>query len=197
MEDIKVNVASNLIKLRTAAGLTQMELGQKINYSDKAVSKWERAESLPDVAVLKSIADIFGVTVDYLINPHDEWEHTPVKTKELQYRPNAIISVVLLSMISVATLIFIIFWLLEKMLWQIFVYALPAVLLAALILTSVWKKSKATFYILSALMVSIVGVIYTAICQAGGNPWQLFLLCIPFELIIIFSYLVKKRNKEK
>ena len=128
---------------------------------------------------------------------HDEWEHTPVKTKELQYRPNAIISVVLLSMISVATLIFIIFWLLEKMLWQIFVYALPAVLLAALILTSVWKKSKATFYILSALMVSIVGVIYTAICQAGGNPWQLFLLCIPLELIIIFSYLVKKRNKEK
>ncbi len=197
MEDIKVNVASNLIKLRTAAGLTQMELGQKINYSDKAVSKWERAESLPDVAVLKSIADIFGVTVDYLINPHDEWEHTPVKTKELQYRPNAIISVVLLSMISVATLIFIIFWLLEKMLWQIFVYALPAVLLAALILTSVWKKSKATFYILSALMVSIVGVVYTAICQAGGNPWQLFLLCIPLELIIIFSYLVKKRNKEK
>ena len=197
MEDIKVNVASNLIKLRTAAGLTQMELGQKINYSDKAVSKWERAESLPDVAVLKSIADIFGVTVDYLINPHDEWEHTPVKTKELQYRPNAIISVVLLSMISVATLIFIIFWLLEKMLWQIFVYAMPAVLLAALILTSVWKKSKATFYILSALMVSIVGVIYTAICQAGGNPWQLFLLCIPLELIIIFSYHVKKKNKEK
>ena len=197
MEDIKVNVASNLIKLRTAAGLTQMELGQKINYSDKAVSKWERAESLPDVAVLKSIADIFGVTVDYLINPHDEWEHTPVKTKELQYRPNAIISVVLLSMISVATLIFIIFWLLEKMLWQIFVYALPAVLLVAFILSLVWKKNKVTFYILSALMVSIVGVIYTAISQAGGNPWQLFLLCIPLELIIIFSHLVKKKNKEK
>lgn len=197
MEDIKVNVASNLIKLRTAAGLTQMELGQKINYSDKAVSKWERAESLPDVAVLKSIADIFGVTVDYLINPHDEWEHTPVKTKELQYRPNAIISVVLLSMISVVTLIFIIFWLLEKMLWQIFVYALPAVLLVAFILSLVWKKNKVTFYILSALMVSIVGVIYTAISQAGGNPWQLFLLCIPLELIIIFSHLVKKKNKEK
>ena len=78
MEDIKVNVASNLLKLRAAANMTQMELGQKINYTDKAVSKWERAESLPDVTVLKTIADLFGVTVDYLITSHDEWEQAPV-----------------------------------------------------------------------------------------------------------------------
>ena len=197
MEDIKVNVASNLLKLRAAANMTQMELGQKINYTDKAVSKWERAESLPDVSVLKSIADLFGVTVDYLITSHDEWEQAPVKTKELHFRPNAVISIVAISIFSVATLLFIIFWLLESIYWQIFIYALPLVLLTALILNSVWNKGKDNFYIVSAVVISIIGAVYCGFLQAGSNSWQLLLLSIPAELIVILSFHVKRKNKEK
>ena len=67
MDQIKQNVAKNIARLRTSAHLTQAELAQRLCYSDKAVSKWERAESIPDISVLKQIADLFGVTVDYLI----------------------------------------------------------------------------------------------------------------------------------
>ena len=197
MEDIKVNVASNLLKLRANAGITQADLAAKINYTDKAVSKWERAESLPDVAVLKNIADIFGVTVDYLITPHDKWEQPPVSAKELKFRPNAVISIVLISIISVATLLFIIFWLLDSIYWQIFVYVSPAVLLTAVILNSIWNKRKGNFYIISALVLSVICVIYTAFLQAGQNIWQLLLLFIPLEAIILASFHVKKKNKEK
>ena len=63
-EDIKQTIASNLSGYRKKAGLTQQQLADKLNYSDKAVSKWERAEAIPDVIVLKSIADIYGVKVD-------------------------------------------------------------------------------------------------------------------------------------
>ena len=53
MEDIKDIVAVNLTNLRKANKITQLELAEKLNYSDKAISKWERGESLPDVVTLK------------------------------------------------------------------------------------------------------------------------------------------------
>ena len=72
MEDIKLVISRNMVELRRASGMTQMELAVKLNYSDKAISKWERGESVPDIAVLKAIADMYGVTLDYLC----EREHT-------------------------------------------------------------------------------------------------------------------------
>jgi len=66
--DIKDNLAINLTKYRKAYGLTQAELAEKLNYSDKAVSKWERGESVPDLYVLKQIADFYSVKIDTLIS---------------------------------------------------------------------------------------------------------------------------------
>ena len=67
MEDLKKIIGNNITALRTSAKLTQSELADKLNYSDKSVSKWERGESAPDIFILKQIADIFGVMVDYLL----------------------------------------------------------------------------------------------------------------------------------
>ena len=68
MEDLKSIIAKNITDLRLKNGYTQIQLASILNYSDKAVSKWERAESIPDITVLKEIADLFNVTVDYLLN---------------------------------------------------------------------------------------------------------------------------------
>ena len=57
-------LAKNLAYYRKASGLTQLELAEKFNYSDKSVSKWERGEGFPDVFVLKSLADFYGISVD-------------------------------------------------------------------------------------------------------------------------------------
>ena len=64
--DTKSIIANNIIELRKSKKWTQIELAEKLNYSDKAISKWERAESLPDVTVLQQIAALFSVSVDYL-----------------------------------------------------------------------------------------------------------------------------------
>ena len=66
MKDLTPTVAKNLSSLRKARGITQGELAEKFNYSDKAISKWERGESLPDLNVLQELADFYGVTLDYL-----------------------------------------------------------------------------------------------------------------------------------
>ena len=72
MEDLKVITASNIINLRTAKGLTQAELGEMLSYSDKSVSKWERAEAVPDAYVLKHMSEIFGVSVDEILGVENE-----------------------------------------------------------------------------------------------------------------------------
>ncbi|MBR5900709.1 MAG: helix-turn-helix transcriptional regulator [Clostridia bacterium] len=66
--NVKENLAINIAKHRKALGLTQAELAEQLNYSDKAVSKWERGDAVPEITVLKQLADFYGVTVDTLLS---------------------------------------------------------------------------------------------------------------------------------
>lgn len=70
MNELKEIISKNITNLRKAEKLTQFEFANKLNYSDKAISKWERGESVPDVITLKQIADFFNVTVDYILTEH-------------------------------------------------------------------------------------------------------------------------------
>ena len=53
--------------MRKKNNWTQAKLADKLNYSDKAISKWERAEAVPDIETLHALAELFGVTVDYFL----------------------------------------------------------------------------------------------------------------------------------
>lgn len=55
-------------KLRKEKGLTQKELGDKLNITDKAISKWERGLSFPDITMLNTLSDFFEVDVSELLN---------------------------------------------------------------------------------------------------------------------------------
>ena len=108
MQDLKFVIAKNIQKLRQEKGMTQLELAEKINYSDKSVSKWERGESLPDIVVLKAVADLFEVTLDYLVE--EEHSGKPV-TKEMMdknYKRNCYIitGTSIFIVILIATLVF-------------------------------------------------------------------------------------------
>ena len=76
MDELKKIIAKNLVTYRKQAHLTQAELAEKLGYSDKNVSKWERAEGVPDVLVLHQLAELYGVTVnDFLV------DHTAVQSQ--------------------------------------------------------------------------------------------------------------------
>ena len=64
---LRKTVAKNIAQYRKAHHDTQLDLATKLNYSDKSVSKWERGESLPDVYILSQIAELYGVSVDFLL----------------------------------------------------------------------------------------------------------------------------------
>lgn len=197
MSDIKRIVADNINKLRTEKHITQMELAEKLNYSDKAVSKWERAESIPDVTVLKQIGEIFGVSVDYLLTTHDGEETPPVyraEKTEVNYVVVSLIAVIGIWTIALF-LFFLLKWILAKSVWEIFVYALPVTFIAMLVFHSLWGKRKfLNFWIVSALMWSILAVIYVSLLWL--NLWQLFILGITAEILIFLSFKVRKKGKK-
>lgn len=194
MDDLKVITASNIINLRTAKGMTQAELGELLNYSDKSVSKWERAEAVPDAYVLKKMSGIFGVSVDYLLNSHDSWERPEsFKKEERNFHSNVITILVIFGIWTLAFLIYIIGWLLEANWWLLFVYAVPVSLITFLVLNSVWEQGKNNRHIIYALVASIFITVY--ITFRSYNPWQILLLLIPAELIVFLSFRIKKSHK--
>lgn len=74
----KKTLGSLISALRRASGMTQKDLAEKLNVSDKAVSRWERDESAPDLTLLPLIADLFHITVDELLRGQRSAPSTPV-----------------------------------------------------------------------------------------------------------------------
>ena len=195
MNDFKKIVAENMTKLRNSRGLTQAQLGEQLNYSDKSVSKWERGESLPDVYVLKTIADLYGVTVDYLRTDHGDVEVEPPAEEEKprRYSRRFITLTVLAGIWALAVLIFVILWITGIVFWLIFVYAIPVTMITMLVLNSVWGTRENNLYIISALVWGILCSVYLTFLDR--NWWQIFLIGLPAQLIIILAFSIKSSPK--
>lgn len=196
MADVKNNVAKNITELRILNNMTQVELAEKLNYSDKTISKWERAESSPDISVLVELADIFGVTLDYLVRS-DNIEEVVVehKEKEAKYNRRAISYIAEGGGWIVAIFAFIITTLIiNKMTfqWLYFVYALPVVLIVKLIFNSIWFNPRHNYLIISALMWSILATIHITFMYFKVDVSLIYLLGAAGQIIIVLSSFINK-----
>lgn len=192
MDELKLITASNLIKLRTDSGMTQAELGSRLNYSDKTVSKWERAESVLDAFVLKQLAGIFGVSVDYLLCEHDEWERTPKPEhgKKTSFSTGVVTLVSVMGIWTLAVFMFVIFWILGSLQWIIFAAAVPVTVITLLVFNCIWRQGRNNVWIVAALVLSIFLLIYLTLLKF--NLWQLFLVLIPAEIIVFLSFRIRR-----
>ena len=199
MEDIKSIFAQNLIRLRKQIKITQVEFAEKINYSDKAVSKWERGESIPDVAVLKGIATFFGVTIDFLVSEHPESE--PIKEttnyEKSVHKKNRLLisSIVVIALLVCALSVFVSVQsarpdLLHYNLISCFVLPLPLYFIILLIFSSVWaKKRLVKFLFVSLLIWSILLVAYSIVWVATSrSAWLIFIIGIPAQIVTLMSF---------
>jgi transcriptional regulator with XRE-family HTH domain len=195
MEDLKVIIAKNITNLRLEKGYTQIQLATILNYSDKAVSKWERAESIPDITVLKEIADLFGVTVDYLLTLEHKDEQ--IIQNETRTSRSVIILLSLMLVWLIATLMFVTLNLLKVNnfeTWLSFIYAIPLSSIVWLVLNSIWKNKKFNYFIVSLLMWSIILSIHLTAYNTFDNIWLLYILGAPGQIIIIlWANLIKKK----
>lgn len=190
MEQLKMIIAGNIGQLRRDAGMTQLELAEYLNYSDKAVSKWERGESVPDIVTLKAIADRFSVSVDYLLRA-DHPVETEIKRQytKRQRRNHALITVMCCALV----------WLIaifvhggirvalpdESKLWMVYMYAVPATLTVLLVLNSIWGNRRKNFIIISALIWTILTCTYVSVLIfVPLNMWLLFVVGVPAQVIV-------------
>ena len=201
MEQLKPIIAKNIADLRTAKGMTQFELAEYLNYSDKAVSKWERAESVPDIAVLKKIAELFQVSLDYLVEENHNSAEAPRNVMEIKRKSRNRKIITGLSILLVwltATLIFVVLALSpvdRTYLWMIFIYAIPAALIVWLVFNSMWFNSRTNYLIISLLMWSVLAAIFLSFLVFGKNIWLVFLLGVPGQIIILlWSRLIGKKK---
>lgn len=202
MQELKLIIAKNIQKLRQEKGMTQLELAEKLNYSDKSVSKWERGESLPDIVVLKSVADLFEVTLDYLVE--EEHKEKPVTGEMMNrnYRRNCYIitgtSIFIVALM--ATLIYVILAMIfpgKSYPWLCYAYAVPAALIVWLVFNSIWFNPRKNFLIVSLLVWSLLLALYLTFSMLGFRIWPLFLIGVPAQIIIWIWSGLKKKTEER
>jgi len=199
MDDIKSIVAKNITELRLLNNMTQIELAQKLNYSNKTVSKWERAESSPDISILVEIADLFGVSLDYLVRSENIEEAVREnKHNETKYNRRVISYISESIAWFVAIFAFIITSLVTKeatFQWLYFVYALPVVMIVKLVFNSVWFNPRHNYLIISALIWSILVAIHITFLYFNINVALIYLLGIAGQIVIILWSFIKKPKR--
>lgn len=193
-QDLRPIIAKNIATLRIGHHMTQIELSEKLRYSDKAVSKWERAAAVPDVFVLKKLSEIFEVSVDYLLTEHEGEISPPPPPPETEKNPSAIAMLSFIGVWTLASLLFFLTWIfLPPAHWQIFIYALPVSLITLLVFSALWGNKKSTFFLLFLLIPTVLLSIYIALLSY--HLWFLFVLIFPAELILTLCFNLNKKKK--
>ena len=203
MNNIKEIFAQNLIHYRKTLGLTQLDLAERLNYSDKAISKWERGESLPDVITLKEIADMFNLTIDKLISKHTYSQATPeLQVTEIKKQTIFNLKLAMLSgsaILFVAILIFVVLTLLNPEQtgnWLAFIYSIPLICIAFLLFAIFSKKKYFILLFAELLAFSISLILFLSI--SIPDTWLFFLIPVPVFFILYFALsLIPKNDKEK
>lgn len=200
MEDIKPIIAKNITALRQEHKMTQIELAEKLNYSDKAVSKWERGESIPDIGVLKAIADLFEVKVDYLLEEsHQELPVAVIELPPKSRRNQAVVTVLSVILVwFIATLGYVLLDICldnSPLRWLVLLYAMPVSSIVWLVLNSVWFNRRRNFGIISVLMWTALISLVVTLVTYGISAWQLLILGILGQVAIIAWSYIRVRKK--
>lgn len=196
--NIEQNIANNIKTLRQQFGLKQSELGEKIAYSDKTVSKWENGTSVPDIRALYAIAEVFGLKVDDLINPDAVEKSVTLTKQEVKENRANEIAMVCLSVLSawmVATFIYFTVWFIKGIsIWQLFVWAVCPSALMLYRFNRINANIKwVNTLTLSIFLWSLIVAIYLQLLKF--HLWPLFFIGVPTQAMIVISTLFRKRKK--
>ena len=198
-ELFKDKVAKNLVYFRKKHKFTQLELAEKINYSDKAISKWERGENIPDLYILNQLASLYNISVDSFITGETKKQNKN-EDKSLDKRKKCLITVMSFFLVwFVATLVFVTLGIilgLEGKWWLTFIYAIPCSMIVLQVFNSVWGNPILSIWFVSGISWGIMLSLYLSLNIT--NLWLMFIAGAVFQILIIlwFVYVKIKRAKK-
>ena len=209
LEHLKDQIGANIALQRKRAGLTQAGLAEKLNYSDKAISKWERGESMPDVLTLMQLAELFEVSVSDLLDDPDQLPGNPgklekamsqVSEKALKRKANKNVILGLSSTLVwfIALLVFVVISSFDlPYSWVAFFYAIPVNAIVLLSLRSAWRDYRWNRALISIISWGFLVSIYiTFLVFLRFNMWKMFLLGIPGEIATSLWFRLFRPEKE-
>ena len=200
-EKLKNQLGANIAAFRKRSGMTQAVLAERINFSDKAVSKWERGESIPDVITLAKLAQLFHITVDDLLKDHNalpenvgkvEQVMGSVVEKTLKRKADKRIIAQLCTILVwfVALLVYVVCASLDvPKSWIAFFFAIPVTCIVQLSLRSAWRDFRSNKWRISGIVWGFLLSIFMSIWLfAGKTMWLIFLLGIPGQAAIFLWF---------
>ena len=196
-KDIKQIIAKNLANLRKNKKITQTELAEKFGYSDKAISKWENGDTLPDIQTLYQLCEFYNVTLDFLVS-EQSFDEKIKYINHLNKRViinNSLIELLYCSFVWIlAVIIYVYLYTFSEInYWQIFMWALPATAIVMLLFTKVWKQKLYTFIVRSLFFWTLVTACYVQFIEY--NIWPLFFLMIPIQVALILTIAINDKLK--
>ena len=192
MQDIKDIVAKNIIDLRKKNKLTQTELAEKLNYSDNAVSRWERGEVTPTLETLQQIAQVFDVPLSSLIE--DNAKGASIVKDKKQMLNKLAVTLIFFSLVWLISIVIFVYGeiIFNLNLWTIFVWAVPCSCLVLLPFNEYWGRYIYKFVLLSIFQWSVLGAFYLQFLQY--NMWLIFIIGIPIQVALCIWAFIKPKN---
>ncbi len=190
MENLNLIISNNIKTLRKEKKITQMELAEKLNYSNKAISRWEAGEIIPDVPTLNKISEVFEVPLSSLLEENLSTKKVAKFSKQQMSNRLAISLLSVLVVWFIATVVFVYSHL---SLWQAFIWAVPVSCIVGIVFNSIWGKKFGNFILISTLVWSLLLAIYCTIISL--NIWPIFLIGIPSQIGIILAFNISKTKK--
>ena len=196
---IRTILAEKLAAYRKRAGMTQADLAEKLNYSDKSVSKWERGDGMPDLLVLCRLADLYSVPLDAFLR-----EGPLVRSAQEQKSRHIIITLLSLGLaIFVSAIAFFVCYLAKvRVGWLAFVYAVPVCMILLVVFSHIWSKILWQALAVSLLDWSLCAAVYVSFVAISGIQGieMIFMVAGVFQVLIILWYvlmLVRRRNRAR
>lgn len=184
-------LANNLIIYRKAAGLTQLQIAEKFNYSDKAVSKWERGESTPDVFILKSLADFYGIDVsDFFVEKKKIPQRTSGWKKHLII---TLLSFVLVWFIAAIVFVLCSLFSVPGPLWLIWIFATVPASIVLIVFSAIWGTRLTSMLSVSLLTWSLAVSVFIPlqILAPVNNAYLIFIVAGIFQIMVSLWYFLK------
>ncbi len=197
-EIIKATLAENIQFYRKQKLMTQLELAEYLSYSDKAVSKWERGEGVPDIYVLDRLAELFDLTLDELVYK----KHKTIIPQSVQNKRHLTITLAAFTLVWVIAVTFYSVTMMAGIdsfpLWYAFIVAIPVSTIVVLVLSSIWSRRPIVITVISVLVWSIALTLTILLYGHLQNSYLFFIIAIPVQAVILFvnfSIKYSQRNK--
>ncbi|HPG92750.1 MAG TPA: helix-turn-helix domain-containing protein [Clostridia bacterium] len=187
-KDFKATVAGNLVFYRNLADMTQLQVAEALNYSDKSVSKWERGEGLPDMYVLYQIASLYHVGINDLLNTSRK------KRMPFERRGKLLVSLLSTGIVwLVAVIVFVALTLFTEVpdAWMTFVYAIPVSSIVLVVFSAIWAKRVLTGIVSSIIIWSLSAAIYLTFSIAVDKIGVIFLISGTLQILAIMWFFLR------